>query len=100
MSGAQQFLWREPLSRARVELRSPGDLLRTARAPGDWPMCKPYVICHMAASVDGRILPRRWRPKGLGGDLYERLHERLGGQGWLVGRITGQEFAKAESYPA
>lgn len=63
-------------------------------------MSKPHVICHMAASIDGRILPKRWRPQGLGGDLYERLHERLGGQAWLVGRVTGQEFAKAESYPA
>jgi riboflavin biosynthesis pyrimidine reductase len=25
---------------------------------------KPYVICLMAASVDGRILLSRWRPKG------------------------------------
>lgn len=60
---------------------------------------KPHVICHMAASVDGRILPERWRPGGLEGDLYERLHQQLGGQAWLVGRVTGAEFAKAESYP-
>lgn len=60
---------------------------------------KPYVICHMASSVDGRILPSRWRPHGPEGDLFERLHEQLGGQAWLVGRITGQEFAKAETYP-
>jgi riboflavin biosynthesis pyrimidine reductase len=63
-------------------------------------MSKPYVICHMMASVDGRILPKRWRPQGERGDLYERLHEKLGGQAWLVGRISGQEFAKAQSYPA
>ena len=24
---------------------------------------KPYVICHMVASVDGRILTGRWRPE-------------------------------------
>ena len=23
---------------------------------------KPYVICHMNSSVDGRILGSRWRP--------------------------------------
>ena len=41
---------------------------------------KPYVICHMNSSVDGRILGRRWRPNenGMGG-LFERLHEELGG---------------------
>ena len=50
---------------------------------------KPYVICHMVASVDGRILSSRWRPKGVGTGLFERLHELLGGDAWLVGRVTG-----------
>ena len=60
---------------------------------------KPYVVCHMVASVDGRILHSRWRPRTReGGDLFERLHVRLGGDAWLVGRVTGQEFAKAQAY--
>ena len=62
---------------------------------------KPYVVCHMVASVDGRILHSRWRPRTReGGDLFERLHVRLGGDAWLVGRVTGQEFAKANAYDA
>ena len=61
---------------------------------------KPHVICLMASSVDGRTLPSRWRPKGSGGDLFERVHDELGGDAWLVGRITGQEFAKGRTYPA
>jgi riboflavin biosynthesis pyrimidine reductase len=61
---------------------------------------KPYVICHMVASVDGRTLIRRWRPedaprKG----VFDRLHELLGGDAWLVGRVTGQEYARREAYP-
>lgn len=61
---------------------------------------KPHVICHMTASVDGRILPSRWRPKeGRASGLFERLHDRLAGDAWLVGRVTGREFAKAEAYP-
>jgi riboflavin biosynthesis pyrimidine reductase len=61
---------------------------------------KPHVICHMAASVDGRTLPSRWRPQGaMPGGLFERLHEELGGDAWLVGRVTGQEFAKSKAYP-
>jgi riboflavin biosynthesis pyrimidine reductase len=60
---------------------------------------KPYVICHMIASVDSRILASRWRPKEVGAGLFERLHELLGGDAWLVGRVTGQEFAKSEAYP-
>jgi riboflavin biosynthesis pyrimidine reductase len=61
---------------------------------------KPYVICHMVSSVDGRILGSRWRPKGAGpAGLFERLHDQLEGDAWLVGRVTGREFAKKESYP-
>jgi riboflavin biosynthesis pyrimidine reductase len=62
---------------------------------------KPHVICHMAASVDGRTLNSRWRPDGkLASALFERLHDELGGDAWLVGRVTGQEFAKAKAYSA
>jgi len=62
---------------------------------------KPYVICHMVASIDGRILHSRWRPRTIdGGTLFERLHERLGGDAWLIGRVTGQEFAKGSAYSA
>jgi riboflavin biosynthesis pyrimidine reductase len=60
---------------------------------------KPHVICHMASSLDGRILPSRWRPRPSENDLYERLHQQLGGDAWLVGRVTGQEFAKGKPYP-
>ncbi|MGC8522549.1 MAG: RibD family protein [Steroidobacteraceae bacterium] len=60
---------------------------------------KPYVICHMVASLDGRILHSRWRPPTRdGGTLFERLHERLGGDAWLIGRVTGQEFSRAGAY--
>ena len=61
---------------------------------------RPHVICHMTSSLDGRILADRWAPKDL--DLhgvYERLHEQIGGDAWLVGRVTGQELAKAGAYP-
>jgi riboflavin biosynthesis pyrimidine reductase len=61
---------------------------------------KPYVICHMVASVDGRTLTSRWRPEDpKRRELFERLHERLAVDAWLVGRITGQEYAKRDAYP-
>jgi riboflavin biosynthesis pyrimidine reductase len=61
---------------------------------------KPHVICHMNASVDGRILGSRWRPQeNRMAGLFERLHEQLGDGSWLIGRVTGSEYAKAESYP-
>ena len=60
---------------------------------------KPHVVCLMASSVDGRTLHSRWRPKGSGADLFERVHDELAGDAWLVGRVTGQEFAKGKPYP-
>jgi len=63
---------------------------------------KPHVICHMTASVDGRTLSSRWRPEGsMAGALFERLHDELAGDAWLIDRVTGQEFAKGKKpYPA
>ena len=62
---------------------------------------KPYVVCHMLSSVDGRILPNRWHPSVDDRGVYERLHNDLGSDGWLVGRVTGQEFAAREDpYPS
>ena len=60
---------------------------------------KPHVICLMASSVDGRTLPSRWRPQGSSG-VFEQVHDELKGDAWLVGRVTGSEFAKGKPYPA
>lgn len=61
---------------------------------------KPHVICHMASSLDGRILPHRWAPSDAHSHAtYEDLHVRLGGGSWIVGRVTGAEFAKGKAYP-
>lgn len=61
---------------------------------------KPHVICHMVASLDGRILTSRWRPEDPHRrDLFEPLHDRLAVDAWLVGRVTGQEYARRDGYP-
>ena len=61
---------------------------------------KPHVICHMASSLDGRTVPSRWTPRDAhDNDRYDALHAELGGGSWLVGRVTGQEFAQDASYP-
>lgn len=60
---------------------------------------KPYVICLMASSLDGRTHPSRWRPKSVGGDWFEKIHDELGGDAWVIGRVTGSEFAKGKPYP-
>jgi|GEM_PF-1949526 len=62
---------------------------------------RPYVICHMTASLDGRTLQSRWIPKTCNaGDVYERIHEKLDGDAWLVGRVTGADFSKRGAYDA
>ena len=67
---------------------------------------KPYVVCHMVTSVDGRIWGSRWRPKAnVVPNLFEKLHDELVSDGrggsWLCGRVTAQEFArgKGKVYP-
>ena len=60
---------------------------------------KPHVICHMVASVDGRTLISRWRPADSHKTgLFDRLQELLRGDAWLIGRATGQEYAKRDGY--
>jgi riboflavin biosynthesis pyrimidine reductase len=57
---------------------------------------KPYVICHMCTSIDGRILGDRWNraPAGAAsGKLFERTAASFGIGAWLVGTTTMKEFA-------
>lgn len=61
---------------------------------------RPHTICHMVTSIDGRTLGSRWSPSGIDmGGLFEGVHDRLGGGSWIVGRVTGDEFAKGDAYP-
>jgi riboflavin biosynthesis pyrimidine reductase len=61
---------------------------------------KPYVICHMVASLDGRTLISRWQPEDARRrDLFEPLHDQLGADAWLIGRVSGQGYAKRDAYP-
>jgi len=61
---------------------------------------KPHVACIVSASIDGRIWLSRWSPdpSALRG-LFERVHDEVGCDAWLVGRTTGKEFSRRESYP-
>src|SRR5689334_21332789 len=50
---------------------------------------KPYVICHMASTVDGRIISENWGDKlQQFGGLYEDCHNSFESQAWMVGRVT------------
>lgn len=63
---------------------------------------RPYIICHMATSIDGRLHPSRFTAAaaGLSSDIlrghYEKVAERLKADGWIVGRKTMAEVAKGQ----
>jgi riboflavin biosynthesis pyrimidine reductase len=57
---------------------------------------KPYVICHMCTTIDGRILSKRWAglPASISnGRLFETTAASFGIGAWLVGTTTMKEFA-------
>src|SRR2546421_1594462 len=58
---------------------------------------RPRVICHMAASVDGRVVVNVW-PDAAAAAVrreYERVHASYGADGWICGRVTMEPFAGA-----
>jgi riboflavin biosynthesis pyrimidine reductase len=73
----------------------------TQPASAPLPADRPYVICLMMTSVDGKILGETWgsspRVKSLL-KTFEQTHEQLGIGAWIVGRTTMEkdftEFAK------
>ena len=61
---------------------------------------RPYIICHMGTSIDGRLHPSRFTraAAGISQDVlrghYEKVHDSFGADGWIVGRMTMSEMAK------
>lgn len=57
---------------------------------------RPRVICHMMASVDGRIAGTDdWPQSDTGRREYELIHDSYAAEGWLCGRVTmEQHFAQ------
>ncbi len=57
---------------------------------------KPYVICHMCTTIDGKILGDRWGKLPGHEDsatLFETTAASFGIGAWLVGTTTMKEFA-------
>jgi riboflavin biosynthesis pyrimidine reductase len=61
---------------------------------------RPYIICHMGTSIDGRLHPSRFTKAaaGISADTlrghYERIHDAFDADGWVIGRKTMNEMAK------
>jgi 2,5-diamino-6-(ribosylamino)-4(3H)-pyrimidinone 5'-phosphate reductase len=54
---------------------------------------KPYVICHMMPSLDGRLRTDRWNIPNTIHEEYDRTADTYRAQAWLCGRVTMEEFA-------
>src|SRR5688572_25419469 len=56
---------------------------------------RPRVICHMATSVDGRIVVDGWpsAPASAVRRQYEEVHTAYEPDGWICGRVTMEPFA-------
>lgn len=56
-----------------------------------------HIVCHMAASVDGRLHPSRWSPFvedcSVGG-VYEEVANQYDYVGWMIGRVTMAEYSE------
>ena len=55
---------------------------------------RPRVICHMMASVDGRIVAGGWPLSPVARREYELVHGSYEADGWICGRVTMEPFAK------
>jgi riboflavin biosynthesis pyrimidine reductase len=63
-------------------------------------MSRPYVICHMVPSVDGRIVTDGWRVTPGLLTAYERTAATFGADGWIIGRVSMEPYAGAARLPA
>jgi riboflavin biosynthesis pyrimidine reductase len=64
---------------------------------------KPEVIMLMASSLDGRLHPSRWTSSPDGdrrqwSALFEKTHDALEGDAWIVGRVTMAEMSRVEAH--
>jgi len=57
---------------------------------------KPYVVCHMMPSVDGRLRTERWDVPESGHNEYERTADSFKADAWICGRVTMEEFANGQ----
>jgi 2,5-diamino-6-(ribosylamino)-4(3H)-pyrimidinone 5'-phosphate reductase len=60
---------------------------------------RPYVICHMLPSIDGRIVVREdWNLRGTA--EYEKTAATFKADAWIIGRISMEPYAGKARVPA
>lgn len=60
---------------------------------------RPYVICHMLPSIDGRIVTRGWDVKNASRE-YERTAATFDADAWIIGRISMEPYAGKARVPS
>ena len=62
---------------------------------------RPYVVCHMVPSVDGRIVLRGWKvSRAALTREYERTARTLRADAWIIGRVSMEPYAGEARIPA
>jgi riboflavin biosynthesis pyrimidine reductase len=59
---------------------------------------RPYVICHMLPSIDGRIVIRDWSLSNATRE-YERTAATFNADAWIIGRISMEPYAGKARVP-
>jgi len=62
---------------------------------------RPRVVCHMAASLDGRIVVDGW-PESVAAAVraeHELAHDSYEADGCICGRVTMEPFARRTRSP-
>ena len=60
---------------------------------------RPYIICHMGPSTDGRIVTKGWPGIKTLSAEYERTARTFGADAWIVGRVSMQPIAGKSRFP-
>lgn len=63
------------------------------------PKDRPYVICHMLPSIDGRIVLRDWKLPNATRE-YERTAATFDADAWIIGRISMEPYAGKARVPS
>ena len=61
---------------------------------------RPYVICHMLPSVDGRIVTRHWKLSSAMTREYERTAATFDADAWIIGRVSMEPYAGKARVPS
>ncbi len=60
---------------------------------------RPYVVCHMVPSIDGRIVTTGWKLPPRVHAEYERTAATFEADAWMIGRISMEPYAGRARIP-